>query len=59
MLFCLSMVCKGILRFSWDFRGDALPVDQVNTTREGVRGVKSIGNTQLVFLDVPGTGAFR
>ena len=28
---------------------------EVNTTREGIRGVKTIGNTQLVFLDVPGT----
>ena len=28
---------------------------QVNTTREGIRGVKTIGNTQLIFLDVPGT----
>ncbi|CAJ1417894.1 unnamed protein product, partial [Effrenium voratum] len=27
---------------------------KVNTTREGIRGVKTIGNTQLVFLDVPG-----
>jgi len=27
---------------------------KVNTTREGVRGVKTIGNTQLIFLDVPG-----
>ncbi|CAE7528142.1 era [Symbiodinium natans] len=27
---------------------------KVNTTREGVRGVKTIGHTQLVFLDVPG-----
>ncbi|CAE7285997.1 era, partial [Symbiodinium pilosum] len=27
---------------------------KVNTTREGVRGVKTMGNTQLVFLDVPG-----
>ena len=27
---------------------------EVNTTRESIRGVKTIGNTQLVFLDVPG-----
>lgn len=27
---------------------------KVNTTREGIRGVKTIGNTQLIFLDVPG-----
>ncbi|CAE7391117.1 ache [Symbiodinium sp. CCMP2592] len=27
---------------------------KVNTTRENVRGVKTIGHTQLVFLDVPG-----
>jgi len=27
---------------------------KVNTTRDGVRGILTTGNTQLVFLDVPG-----
>ena len=27
---------------------------KVNTTRDGVRGVRTVGDTQLVFLDVPG-----
>lgn len=27
---------------------------KVNTTREGIRGIKSSGSTQLVFLDAPG-----
>lgn len=27
---------------------------KVNTTREGVRGIKTSGSTQLVFLDAPG-----